>query len=799
MRVLANITESQRTAIELAGMPSGLGRLFGILVVVGLLYLTVWLYRRESRAGASLRLRMSLAGLRMLVILGLAAIWLEPVRATFTVRTIESNVALVIDQSASMAVADNSVEGLDAADGVTRWDHVIEALVDDHGAWLRRLARDNRLLVHFCGEDARLVPLAISRSAGAAEPAAAPPLDLGPLTEALPDAAASNLGAGVTAAIRDSGEAPLAAIVLISDGARNAGMDVLEIAAAARRAECPVFTVGVGSTAEPPNLRVTSIDAPSAVAQSDPTEVRVGVAATGLPRRFAALTLMRREIDGGDWREIDRREIELGDQVNTISEAFQINTDRAGEYLYRASLAIDPAEALHDDNARDAPLRVLDESLRVLLVAGRPSYDYRYLTRLFERDRSIDVSCWLQSADATAARDGDTPLRELPRNPEDLFAYDAVLLLDPDPAGLDSSWAINVRRLVDELGGGVLLQAGSHYTSRFLSAPAMVDLVAMLPVIPDRDADVRLSEYGSFRTRAAPLRLHVDAATHPLVRLSDIADQTSAVWDALPGVWWRLPVERLKPLATVLLVTDAGAPGGAADAPPLLATQPFGAGRTAFLAFDGTWRWRSTAEPQFNRFWIQMARYLGQRRREGQSNRGVITLEKETLRIGESVRIEAQVLDRRFVPWYEPTILAQIESEATETREVALTAIPGREGWFEVRFTLDFAGSGMIRIPLPGGAPGEALTKYINVRRPDLERRTLRQHGELLAVLAGETGGQYVQLDQVNDVPAWIENRSEVRTIRGRDIPLWDSPYLLAALTGLLAIEWTLRRRNHLL
>ena len=106
---------------------------------------------------------------------------------------------------------------------------------------------------------------------------------------------------------------------------------------------------------------------------------------------------------------------------------------------------------------------MLEDQLRVLLVAGRPSYDYRHLTRLLERDRTIELSCWLQSADAHAVRDGNKTLVALPREPAEVFAYDALILLDPDPDELDgrlgagrAAFRRRVRRRVAVPGGHAL-------------------------------------------------------------------------------------------------------------------------------------------------------------------------------------------------------------------------------------------------------------------------------------------------------------------------------------------------------
>src|SRR5690606_25736569 len=97
----------------------------------------------------------------------------------------------------------------------------------------------------------------------------------------------------------------------------------------------------------------------------------------------------------------------------------------------------------------------------VLLIAGAPSYDYRFLARMFERDPTVKLSTWLQSADARAVRDGDVAIDALPTGIEEINKYDAIILMDCDPSELDPTWASVISMFVSDYGGGVLYAAGN--------------------------------------------------------------------------------------------------------------------------------------------------------------------------------------------------------------------------------------------------------------------------------------------------------------------------------------------------
>jgi hypothetical protein len=85
------------------------------------------------------------------------------------------------------------------------------------------------------------------------------------------------------------------------------------------------------------------------------------------------------------------------------------------------------------------------------------------------------------------------------------------------------------------------------------------------------------------------------------------------------------------------------------------------------------------------------------------------------------------------------------------------------------------------------------------VEGSDVELRSLGLRAESLLRLAKQTGAEYVPLAEAAGLPDRIENASQVRTTRGADEPLWDNGWVLGLIAALLAIEWGLRRRSHLL
>lgn len=805
MQMLATVVETQQRTFELVGLPTGWTRLLSVLVLAGLLYLVFWLYRREARIGAGLSLRIFMAGLRCVVLLLLAGIWLQPTIATYLVRTVPGRVAVLVDSSASMSIVDPDEHGV-GGELQSRETRVSNFLAGDDYHWLRTLAQRNEPLLFAFGERAARLALPFeTEGQTTSTPSGTTQLNLSARGDSLPVALRNrtDLGQAISTAIDDGAGNPLAAIVIFTDGGANKGMTAEALAALVRRTKTRVYAVGVGATSDPTNVRVANVTAPAATPLNDPFELRVevlaaGIEPTNLQLEIVAEPLQTARGESGE-RMIESRNILVGGDKPSTVELFRITPTQAGEFAYRARVAPLPGEPLETDNQRDTTVLITDEKLRVLLIAGRPSNDYRLVTGLLTREKTVDLSCWLQTADERAVRDGDSILTELPRSPEQIFSYDVIILMDPSPADLDSAWAIQVRRLVDEFGGGLLFQAGTHFSSRFLRDPRMQDLVTILPVTPDADADVRLSEEGPYRLAPIMSEIPPESTGHPLIALNSDPTTNRDIWAALPPAYWYLPVQREKPIASLLLRgTGERVRGGTA---PLVAVQPFGAGRVAFMAIDGTWRWRATGESYFNRFWIQAVRYLSQARREGSSRRGTIVVERDVVNVGESVNIEARVLDASFSPINEPRLDATLDSSDGLQVAIPLMPIIGRDGWYSGRATAIVEGAATVRIPLPAATSADsAMTRRLRVVRPELEMQTLRLQSDTLSRIADASGGRLVSLRDAAALAIEIPSGSVVKPpIRIGDEALWDRGWLLALIAGLLGLEWTLRRRNQLL
>ncbi|MBN1491301.1 MAG: VWA domain-containing protein, partial [Phycisphaerae bacterium] len=768
------------TRLEFARLPQHWSALLAMLLLAGMLYAVVWLYRREQRAEITPRLRFAMATLRCAVILVLAVIWVQPILATYIHQTTESRTLVFVDGSASMQLVDRYPDAARAArvrefltdDGPdmspSRNVLLAHLLTRDEGAWLAALAARNTVDLWRYGDVPERLATRRAGDAGVELPAVAtqPAAVAAPMTD---------LGRAVRQAVREVGNAPIAALVVVGDGGLNAGESADVIARYAKARALPIHAVGIGDPDPPQNVRVSEIIAPANAFVRDPFAITVHLAAQGLTSGSIPVELI--ESDGRTEMTLDTQVARVAPDGRIAPITFTRQVAQAADLTYAVRAAPLPVESITDDNTKQTSVRVLERKMRVLLVAGAPEWDYRFVTRLLERDASVDVSCWLQSADVEAVRDGTTIITEFPTRPEQLFEYDVVLLFDPHPRDMDAAWCELVQSLVSSNGAGLLYVAGRKHASRFMTSPACQAIVEMLPVSLDPEAEIVINQLGHFQKQAWPAIVPQEALSHPVVRLEADSADTAALWSRAAGVYWHYPVRREKPLATVLLRHGNPRMRNAYGGHVLLATQLFGAGRTGFLAIDSTWRWRRYGEQHYNRFWIQLLRHLMEGKLLGGGRRGALLTDRDVYPVGTPILLTARLLGSNRAPLDLNEVTVTVSPEAGSETTIMLQPDEGRPGWFGGQCIASHVGRVQFRIDL-SAAPGteaETVTHSVQITQPNLEILRPQMDAAKLRLLAEHSaGGQYVEFDEAGAIPEQIEDRTISFVVTGSPVVLWD-------------------------
>ncbi|MDX1944382.1 MAG: vWA domain-containing protein [Pirellulaceae bacterium] len=818
--------------IQWTNLPASWGVFVLIAVVLAVLWAVFSIYRREIETCPTWA-KMLLASLRAGVVLLLACIFLGPALVYLQQRTIHPTVLVLRDSSQSMNTADRyddeaeaqrvaTVLGKSPAEvqtqRPTRVALVNEVLGAGPGKLLEQLSAKGKIQIGNFAEQVSKIDLV--RPAPPTEP---PPGDqpadgTNPTSESkaepapiLPPLVADGRGSDLWGAIRQSlaGESP-AAIVMFSDGQHTGKDSVRDAAREAKERGVPLLVVGVGDPAHHRNLWLASeVYVRPQVWQDEPFEVDARISTSGIePGEVRAELIEQRVGDNdaaiGSGTVVQSISVPVGIPGQRARAQFSHTPREAGRFVYTVKLDTLDDELTEEDNQKtSAVVKVLSrEKVRVLLVSGGPSWDYRLVQKLLARDKTIVVSCWLQTLDEDRAQEGTRLITHLPITKEELFYYDVVMLFDPNPQEFDQAWIELLKQFVGEHSGGLLFMAGPRHSGRLLTSPRTAELAKILPVSFGDVGALEVAALLSSNQRAWPLKVVPANADHPVMRFYPERQETLQRWETLPGMYWSFPSKDAKPTAQVLLEHSDPTLRSVEGSRPLMVAGRYGSGHTLYLGFSGTYRWRRAGRQAefFDKFWIQATRYLVEARSLEGRRRGYVETDLDIYEVGQKVTITARLQDASYNPLVAPKVDATLVIAGQSPETLPLAAIDNQPGHFEGTLIARKTGKHSVRINIPASeAEGGVIEADFTVILPSVETNQVWLNSALLKEVAEASGGKYFSIDEVAQVAAAVPDKTEIAVFRSKPDPLWDVRGMLVALVGLLGCEWFLRKRFKLL
>lgn len=803
--------------VEWPGLEQGAAGLAELVLAVVVVFAVVVLYHRE-RAGTAGGLRWVSCALRLFCLAALGVILLRPSLARDAERPLAGRVVVLADASASMSVKDANLPpelaagwqkalGLSTAAQaaeLTRHDVLRRLLAGHDYGLIKAMGRANEVDIISFAEDARAVlKVRWERQEEKASAAGAPPA----LPDWKPTGAVTDLAGALRAALDQPGPGPLAAIVVLSDGRDTEGGDLDAVAELAAARKVPLNFVGIGSPLMARNVEAVELFSNEHALKGLPLEMRVFLQSQGYAGQAATLVLTATDVKSGKAEEVLRKQIVLAaDGVRQVVDLTAV-PQAVGAVRYAAAVEPLEGESRTDDNSASREVSVTDQKVRVLLIAGEPSIEYRFLKALISRDPAFALTVRLHGAAVEeevlgAPSEGAPPAEGLapveaggagtaagrppPAGLAELSSYDVVVLWDPAPLDVTADRVAVLGDLVERKGLGLAFVAGPTHSPELLTDAALRQLRDLLPAAVD-DARTRalIGNIGPF-TEVRPIELGEGAAGHSVLNMGG---EEARFWGRVPGLYWVLPAARPKPGATVLLrCADPAFPQGVV----LAAVQSYGLGRVFYCGTPETWRWRRLGISYYDRFWLQALRYCAGGRAIGADKRARISLERSVYPLGDPVNIHARLFDAQMHPLEADRAELAVESEGRHVGAVELRRQANEAGLYKGVFYPEEFGTFQL---IYSTTDGLRSSVSLQVRRPDVEFRDLRMARQTMEEMARKTGGRYFEPSEVEDLPKAVPGRSRIVTEPGPLEPLWDTPILLVVLVAALTAEWIMRRR----
>ena len=482
-----------------------------VLALVGVAGIVLWMYRRDA-AELPRGMGVLLAALRLGALAALAAAYLDFERTSEHEIVFPSRVALLIDSSASMTLEDDpAIQNA----STSRAAQALEVL--DGGGLLAALAPTHEVAVWRFDADAEsltvLPATAGSRSpageggpeaAASAESPTAPPAWRERLA---PRGFETRLGETLGHVLDQEPTGALAGVILLSDGANNAGIDPAAAATALAKANVPIFSLGIGSDHLPANVRVADLLVPARVYPGDRFSVAAYLQAQGLAGQTVKVELSEAPADGAatetavppgstrPGRVIDSTEVVLGGNGELTAVRFEVpGLTATGRRQLTLRVVAPAADRLPADNLQAAEVEVVDRVTQVLLLAGGPTREYQFMRNVLDRDKSFAVDVLLGTAGPGVSQDARRVLDAFPATAEELAAYDSIVAFDYDWRRLDPAAQNRLERWVSRESGGLVLVAGSICMDAWLADPQTALMRNLYPVELRRANQVLMDE-----------------------------------------------------------------------------------------------------------------------------------------------------------------------------------------------------------------------------------------------------------------------------------------------------------------
>ncbi len=808
-------TQTLRTTFEWGRIDSNSDWILPIAAFVGTVLFIRWMYRKDAVELGPV-LSWTLTFLRAAVFVGLLIVYLEPRWRVEREITKNSRVAVLADTSLSMGLVDagaSIVGGASSRSGrladILSFEGFLPKLreVHDVGVFtfdseLRPLAMLPKLAENPGDSMEDAGPLAPSRTSPSAN------RDWKKLTA--PKGIETRLAPALAGALQEDPDAPLAAVILLTDGRQNAGTPPDGSIRLAQDREVPVFPIGIGSTDPPPNLRVSDLAVPTRAYPGDPFDVIGYIQGSNVGARTVTVELLTRKTSPDAAAEsgtlVEKKQVSIPESGETVPVRFEVIPEELGWRTYRLRVQAPEEDRNPTDNAQEADVEIVDQKTKVLLFAGGPSREYRFLRTMLYRDKGVELDVLLQSAPPGISQEADEILDNFPADRKSMFEYDCVVAFDPDWRVLSSAQMQLFEDFIGRQGGGAILVAGAVHAGDPVSGWTQDEATKPIRTLYPVEFERRFSTV-DFSVEASeepwPLEFTREGREAEFLWLADTMEGSAAEWAEFPGVYGFFANQGVKPGATVYARFSDPRVAAGKEPPVYFAGQFFGSGRVFYMGSGEMWRLRQFDPTRFETFYTKLIRHVSQGRLLRGSPRGMLLTDKGRYFPGNVVEIRAQINDANLEAYQATEVPLRVVFPDGKSEEIVLRPDPAQVGMYAGRFSVFDEGTYQLRLPVPEG-DDEELTRRVQVQVPNLEQKDPRRDDALLSRIAKATGGTYyVGVDEAlgpasgNPLIEKIKDKTKTIVLTEIPNPDWERDWMrwmLLALCGLLCIEWLVRR-----
>ena len=588
----------------------------------------------------------------------------------------------------------------------------------------------------------------------------------------------------------------------------------------------PVYPVVMGKTSDIKDISIKKVEVKSSTFEDAPVSIHCNLAATGFPADQVEVRLL--DPDG----MLLETQFPVADQaMNKKDEVwpikFEVKPEALGVSFYTVEVGqveqpdgqAREEEATMANNRRIVAVERRKEPYRILYVAGRPNWEYKFLNRALEDDPQVDLVGLIRIAKREPkfvflgregessnplfkgfrgeeeerydkpilkrlkVRDEDELKDGFPKSAAELFGYHAIILDDLESAFFMPHQLELIRRYVSERGAGFMMLGGqeSFTQGKYENTP----IAELLPVYLQRRGPVSPVDNLEFK-------LEREGMVEPWVRIRKTAADEEDRLENMPKFRVLNQVDRIKPGASVM----ASMRDESNRDLPALVVQRYGKGKSAAVLIGDMWRWQMAGDGKRDdlpRAWRQMIRWLV----ADVLNRVQIDVAGS----GARRKLIVKAKDEEFKPLGFANVALSVLPAGDESKAIDLLVEPDstEPGAFWSTYNPPDEGGYLARAKVrdeDGKVIGDVEAGWASNPAAD-EFRSLQPNKALMEDLANRTGGRVLA---VSELAKWAKELPSKQSpvMESFQTPLWHLPWMFVIALLLLVTEWWLRRRHWL-
>ena len=573
-------------------------------------------------------------------------------------------------------------------------------------------------------------------------------------------------------------------VILLSDGANNKSDALDNILQGFKKKDIPVYTCGIG-TSKSTDIAVTYIVGEDVIFVSEKAKIYVNISQEGYINQTIRIKLY-----------MEDQEVYSGDHELTKNgeNSFPIEYQPIKKGVFRLRAEVDPrvGEITEENNHYIRTVRVIDEQIRVLMIVGGPSWEYRYLSGAFERDKRVTFNVYMQEADSRLFREKDSASHFINKVPLDAKSldqqYDAIFISGIDVTQLPAGFVDALPEFVEKSGGLAII-----------SDPALIPysmknskLEPLIPIsLGRKKGRTYRDELFTPNEDDYTFTLTADGMANQLVLFSGNNEENIKIWSELPPIHSCYKGGRLKPSSINLVtVSQSKSP----EKIPAIVYHSYGKGTVLFMGFDSTWRWRKEfGDRYFRDFWGKAVQFLGLPHLLNEAAQSVILIGSPDCFVGKKIDIRARISNSDFSAYVGPNVKLSIKDSNETIRTVEMYPIIGRKGMYRVDYVPEAAGELKLEILSKFNA------KPVDIRVMNQQKEFLdsEMNEKLLKTVSEKTSGKFFDLKNADKLLETLMDNRPKRQIN-ISVTLWDSALMFILILIVLTAEWVLRKYTYL-